>query len=171
MKRIVIALTLISCATFVNAQDTIALKTGEKLFVKVTANKESTVMFTYPGEDLQNEKSKREISYIVYASGRKEEIHYGLELPVINGEDDWEKVIETYVEADVAGLTRVKELKAKSGWGGAAGSNLGYKNCIKKLKKEAAKLGCSVILIHGQPTGSAAARGGNVQVIATAYKQ
>lgn len=153
-----------------NAQDTIALKNGEKLYVKVVANKETTVLFTYPGEELQNEKSKREISYIVYSSGRREEIHYGLDLPVINGEEDWEKVIETYVEADVVGLTRVQELKAKSGWGGAAGSNKGYKNCIKKLKKEAAKLGCSVILIHGQPNSAAAARGGNVQVIATAYK-
>ena len=170
MKKLVFVLSGIAFAICANAQDTVALKNGEKLYVKVVANKEASIMFTYPGEELQNEKSKREISYIVYASGRKEEIHYGLDLPIINGEDDWEKVIETYVEADVAGLTRVQELKAKSGWGGAAGSNLGYKNCIKKLKKKAAKLGCSVILIHGQHTGSAAARGGNVQVIATAYK-
>lgn len=170
MKKLILLFVCITSAVCVNAQDTVALKSGEKLFVKVVANKETSIMFTYPGEDLQNEKSKREISYIVYASGRREEIHYGLDLPVINGEDDWEKVIETYVEADVTGLTRVQELKAKSGWGGAAGSNLGYKNCIKSLKKQAAKLGCSVILIHGQPTGAAAARGGNVQVIATAYK-
>ena len=170
MKKLVFVLSGVAFAICANAQDTVALKNGEKLYVKVVANKEASIMFTYPGEELQNEKSKREISYIVYASGRKEEIHYGLDLPIINGEDDWEKVIETYVEADVAGLTRVQELKAKSGWGGAAGSNLGYKNCIKKLKKKAAKLGCSVILIHGQPTGSAAARGGSVQVIATAYK-
>lgn len=170
MKKILLLLACIAIVAGAYAQDTVALKNGEKLFVKVVANKEASIIFTYPGEDLQNEKSKREISYIVYASGRREEIHYGLDLPVINGEEDWEKVIETYVEADVTGLTRVQELKAKSGWGGAAGSNLGYKNCIKKLKKDAAKLGCSVILIHGQPTGAAAARGGNVQVIATAYK-
>ncbi|MCR5424891.1 MAG: hypothetical protein K6E93_09105 [Bacteroidales bacterium] len=170
MKKIVLLFVCTVSVICVNAQDTVALKSGEKLFVKVVASKESSIMFKYPGEDLQNEKSKREISYIVYASGRKEEIHYGLDLPVISGEDDWEKVIETYVENDVTGLTRVQELKAKSGWGGAAASNLGYKNCIKSLKKEAAKLGCSVILIHGQPTGAAAARGGNVQVIATAYK-
>lgn len=170
MKKMFFLSACIAFAIYSNAQDTVALKNGEKLFVKVVANKEASIMFTYPGEDLQNEKSKREISYIVYASGRKEEIHYGLDLPVINGEDDWEKVIETYVEKDVADLTRVQELKAKSGWGGAAGSNLGYKKCIKSLKKQAAKLGCSVILIHGQPTGAAAARGGNVHVIATAYK-
>lgn len=170
MKKFVLLFACVTSMICVNAQDTVVLKNGEKLFVKVVANKESSIMFTYPGEDLQNEKNKREISYIIYSSGRREEIHYGLDLPIINGEDDWEKVIETYVEADVTGLTRVQELKAKSGWGGAAGSNFGYKNCIKKLKKEAAKLGCSIILIHGQPTGAAAARGGNVQVIATAYK-
>ena len=136
MKKLILLFVCTSSAFFVNAQDTVALKSGEKLIVKVVANKESSIMFTYPGEDLQNEKSKREISYIVYASGRKEEIHYGLDLPIINGEDDWEKVIDTYVEADVAGLTRVQELKAKSGWGGAAASNLGYKNCIKSLKNK-----------------------------------
>ena len=115
MRKLILLSVCIAYAVCSNAQDTVALKSGEILFVKVVANKEASIMFTYPGEDLQNEKSKREISYIVYASGRREEIHYGLELPVINGENDWEKVIETYVEADVAGLTRVQELKAKSG--------------------------------------------------------
>ena len=95
---------------------------------------------------MQNEKSKREICYIGYASGRREEIHYGLDLPVINGEEAWKKIIETSVEADVTGLTRVQDLKAKSGWEGTAGSNFGYKYCIKSLKKQAAKLGCSMIV-------------------------
>lgn len=79
-------------------------------------------------------------------------------------------MVETYLESDVEGLTRVDEIKATSGWGGSLGSSLGYKGAIKKLKKKAAKLGAGVILIHGQPNQSASARGGGVQVIATAYK-
>ena len=152
------------------AQDKVVLKNGEELNVKVVKNDEKTIEFQYPGESMVNVKNKREIKKIVYESGRKETINVGIEVPVITSADDWEKVVETYLESDVEGLTRVDEIKATSGWGGALGSSLGYKGAIKKLKKKAAKLGAGVILIHGQPNQSASSRGGGVQVIATAYK-
>ena len=152
------------------AQDKVVLKNGEELNVKVVKNDEKTIEFQYSGESMVNVKSKREIKKIVYESGREETINVGIEVPVITSADDWEKVVETYLESDVEGLTRVDEIKATSGWGGALGSSLGYKGAIKKLKKKAAKLGAGVILIHGQPNQSASSRGGGVQVIATAYK-
>lgn len=152
------------------AQDKVVLKNGEELNVKVVKNDEKTIEFQYPGESMVNVKNKREIKKIVYESGREETINVGIEVPVITSADDWEKVVETYLESDVEGLTRVDEIKATSGWGGALGSSLGYKGAIKKLKKRAAKLGAGVILIHGQPNQSASSRGGGVQVIATAYK-
>ena len=152
------------------AQDKVFLKNGEELNVKVVKNDEKTIEFQYSGESMVNVKSKREIKKIVYESGREETINVGIEVPVITSADDWEKVVETYLESDVEGLTRVDEIKATSGWGGALGSSLGYKGAIKKLKKKAAKLGAGVILIHGQPNQSASSRGGGVQVIATAYK-
>jgi len=152
------------------AQDKVVLKNGEELNVKVVKNDEKTIEFQYPGESMVNVKNKREIKKIVYESGREETINVGIEVPVITSADDWEKVVETYLESDVEGLTRVDEIKATSGWGGALGSSLGYKGAIKKLKKKAAKLGAGVILIHGQPNQSASSRGGGVQVIATAYK-
>ena len=151
-------------------QDKVVLKNGEELNVKVVKNDEKTIEFQYPGESMVNVKNKREIKKIVYESGREETINVGIEVPVITSADDWEKVVETYLESDVEGLTRVDEIKATSGWGGALGSSLGYKGAIKKLKKKAAKLGAGVILIHGQPNQSASSRGGGVQVIATAYK-
>lgn len=152
------------------AQDKVVLKNGEELNVKVVKNDEKTIEFQYPGESMVNVKNKREIKKIVYESGREETINVGIEVPVITSADDWEKVVETYLESDVEGLTRVDEIKATSGWGGALGSSLGYKGAIKKLKKKAAKIGAGVILIHGQPNQSASSRGGGVQVIATAYK-
>ena len=152
------------------AQDKVILKNGEELNVKVVKNNEKTIEFLYPGESMVNEKNKREIKKIVYESGREETFNVGINVPEIKGEKDWEKVVETYLEADVEGLTRVDEIKATSGWGGAMASSAGYKGAIKKLKKKAAKLGAGVILIHGQPNQSASARGGGVQVIATAYK-
>ena len=153
------------------AQDKVYLKNGEELNVKIVKNDEKTIEFQYPGESMLNVKNKREIKKIVYESGREELINVGINVPIIESEKDWEKVVETYLETDVEGLTRVDEIKATSGWGGSLGSSLGYKEAVKKLKKRAAKLGAGVILIHGQPNQSASSRGGGVQVIATAYKQ
>lgn len=152
------------------AQDKLFLKNGEELNVKVVKNDEKTIEFQYPGESMVNVKNKREIKKIVYESGREEDINVGINVPEIKSGDDWKKVVETYLETDVEGLTRVDEIKATSGWGGSLGSSMGYKDAIKKLKKKAAKLGAGVILIHGQPNQSASSRGGGVQVIATAYK-
>ena len=113
------------------AQDKVVLKNGEELNVKVVKNDEKTIEFQYPGESMVNVKNKREIKKIVYESGREETINVGIEVPVITSADDWEKVVETYLESDVEGLTRVDEIKATSGWGGALGSSLGYKGAIR----------------------------------------
>ena len=171
MKKsyLLLAFVAINLACF--AQDQVVLKSGDTLNVQVTKNTDTSIEFTYPNETLVNEKRKKDIACIIYASGRREEIKIKtIDVPIISSKDDWEKVVETYLESDVEGLTRVDEIKATSGWGGALGSSLGYKGAIKKLKKKAAKLGAGVILIHGQPNQSASSRGGGVQVIATAYK-
>lgn len=170
MKKLLFAILSLFLGMSAYAQDKVVLKNGEELNVKVVKNDEKTIEFQYPGESMVNVKNKREIKKIVYESGREEMINVGINVPEINSEKDWEKVIETYLESDVEGLTRVDEIKATSGWGGSLGSSLGYKDAIKILKKRAAKLGAGVILIHGQPNQSASSRGGGVQVIATAYK-
>lgn len=170
MKKLLFVTISLFLGVSTYAQDKVVLKNGEVLNVKVVKNDEKTIEFQYPGESMVNVKNKREIKKIVYESGREEIINVGINVPKINSEKDWEKVVETYLEVDVEGLTRVDELKATSGWGGSLGSSMGYKDAVKKLKKKAAKLGAGVILIHGQPNQSASSRGGGVQVIATAYK-
>lgn len=170
MRKYFLFVVLTTFAISANAQDKVVLKNGETLNVKVVKNDENSIEFQYPDETLLNVKNKREIKQIIYESGRIESINQGIEVPEIKSEKDWQKVVETYLESDVEGLTRVEQLKATSGWGGSMGSSMGYKDCIKKLKKKAAKLGAGVILIHGQPNQSASSRGGGVQVLATAYK-
>ena len=170
MKKLLFVTISLFLGVSTYAQDKVVLKNGEELNVKVVKNDEKTIEFQYPGESMVNVKNKREIKKIVYESGREEIINVGINVPEISGEKDWKNVVETYLEADVEGLTRVDELKATSGWGGSLGSSMGYKDAIKKLKKKAAKLGAGVILIHGQPNQSASSKGGGVQVIATAYK-
>ncbi len=170
MKKFLLLLFLITCSMNIFAQDTIAFKNGERIYVKITKDGSNEVEFTYPNETITNTKSKKEIAYIVFASGRREECHQGIQVPQITSPKDWEKVVVTYLESDVEGLTRVDEIKATSSWGGSLGSSIGYKGAIKKLKKKAAKMGAGVILIHGGTNQTAAAFGGGVQVVGTAYK-
>lgn len=75
--------------------------------------------------------------------------------PTINGPKDWEKVevFEKEEKALVEGLTQVSRIKATSSYGGIALSGKGRANCIKDLKKQAAGLGCPVVLIINEQTG------------------
>lgn len=169
-KQIVILAALCACGSLSYAQDKVVLRNGSSLDVKIVKSTNASIEFAYPGEELVNEKSKKEISYIVYASGREEECNQTFQVPVINGKDDWDKVVVTHLASDVEGLTRVGEVAATSGWGGTLGSGMGYKDAIKKLKKKAAKLGAGVILVADRTNETAAALGGGVQVVGVAYK-
>lgn len=169
-KSVLILAVLCVCGSLSYAQDKVVLRNGESLDVKIVRSTNTAIEFTYPKEELVNEKSKKEISYIVYASGRKEECNQTFQVPVIKGKNDWEKVIITHLASDVEGLTQVDEIAATSGWGGSLGSSMGYKDAIKKLKKKAAKLGAGVILIADRTNETAAALGGGVQVVGVAYK-
>ncbi len=169
-KRVILMVLTAVVAVGAKAQDKVVLRSGEELNVKIVKNGETSIQYQFPGEEMLNEKNKREIKYIEYASGRKEECSQGIEVPVIKSKDDWKLVVVTYVESDVIGLKRVGELKATSGWGGSLGSSMGYKGALNKLKKKAAKMGAGVILVHDNPNKLAAALGGGVQVIGTAYK-
>lgn len=152
------------------AQDKVYLRNNTCIDVKIVKSNDKTIEYTYPDESLINEKSKKEISYIIYANGRKEECNKTFEIPIIESNKDWEKVVITYLPSDVEGLTRVDEIKATSGWGGALGSSLGYKDALNKLKKRAAKLKAGVVLVVDRPNSSATAIGGGVQVAGVAYK-
>lgn len=169
MKVFILAV-LCTCCNLSYAQDKVVLKNGDSLDVKIVRITNSIIEFTYPKEEVVNEKSKKEIAYIVYASGRKEVCNQVFQVPAVKGKDDWEKVVITHLASDVEGLTRVDEVTATSGWGGALASSKGYKGAIKKLKKKAAKLGAGVILIVDRPNETAAAFGGGVQVVGVAYK-
>jgi len=171
MKRLLlIALMMLPLVFIMNAKDKVVKRNGEVIEVEIKKSTPEIIEFTYPNEDVVNELSKKTIKEIVYSSGRVETCNTNLEIPVIESEKDWEKVIVTYLESDVKGLTRVKDLKATSGWGGAMGSSLGYNNAVKSLKKQAAKLKAPILLITDMPNKEAAARGGGVKVVGVAYK-
>ena len=69
-----------------------------------------------------------------------------INLPEINGEADWEKVIITRNPNDVIGLERVTTLNAETQKLFGKQSKL-RKKAIEKLKKEASKQGIQIVLI------------------------
>lgn len=143
MKK-VFALSLLICSVFnVLAQDKIVLRDGTELNVKVLESKENSVVFTYPNEDIKNEKPKSMIDYILYASGRREE---GMKIPTIESKDDWEKVILTTDKNAVVGLTKVKYVSVSGGsvW---VTRETAHKSAEEKIRKKAAKMGCGIVLI------------------------
>ena len=128
-----------------NAQvDEIYKHNGEVVDGKVVKLEEYTVIFKYDGEDAENTIGKYAIEKIVYGkTGRVEEV---TEKIVINGEADWEKVVILEDKAYIAGLKKVDEVRGKTGLINYHTGNTGDKKAEKKLKIEAAKMGCPFIL-------------------------
>ena len=128
-----------------NAQvDKIYKHNGEVVEGKVIRLEEYTIVFKYDGEDAENTFGKYAIEKIVYGkTGRVEEV---TEKIVINGEADWEKVVILEDKAYIAGLKKVDEVRGKTGLINYHTGNTGDKKAEKKLKIEAAKMGCPFIL-------------------------
>jgi sRNA-binding regulator protein Hfq len=128
-----------------NAQvDKIYKHNGEVVEGKVVKLEEFTIVFKYDGEDAENTIGKYAIEKIVYGkTGRVEEV---TEKIVINGEADWEKVVILEDKAYIAGLKKVDEVRGKTGLINYHTGNTGDKKAEKKLKIEAAKMGCPFIL-------------------------
>ena len=151
------------------AQDKVFLRNGDSLSVKILSVGTEEIQFTYPGETVVNQKLKKEVKFIVFENGRKEVFNASVEIPTINPKNwkkEWESVVVTYNVDDVKGLTRVDNIQATSTWGGPlGGQSLGYQNCIKSLKKKAAKLGCGIILLTDSPN-----RYSGVSLVGTCYK-
>ena len=164
MKKLLLAIILTITFFSVKAQDKIIKRNGDTLKVKIIHSSPDMVEFTYPNEEIINSEYKNSLIKIIYASGREENCSVQKKLAVINSEKDWDKVEITSNPDDVRGLTKLGEVVGKSGWGGAFAQGLGDKNARKDLKKNAAKLGASIILLQDKPDRS------GVKIIGIAYK-
>ena len=144
-------LVLVLTATLVNAQvDQIFKHSGETVEGKVLRVEEYTIVFTYDGEDAENTIGKYAIEKIVYGkSGRVEEV---TEKIVVNGKDDWEKVVILEEKSYIAGLKKGDEVRGKTGLINFQTGNTGDKKAEKKLKMQAAENGCPFILLTADKT-------------------
>lgn len=134
-----------------NAQtDKIYKHNGETVGGKVIRLDEYTIVFKYEGEDAENTVGKYAVEKIVYGkTNRVEEI---TEKIVINGEDDWEKVVILEEKSYISGLKKVGEVRGKTGLINFQTGNTGDKKAQKKLKMDAAKQNCPFILLLSDKT-------------------
>lgn len=150
MKKIIF-MALIMVSAIASAQvDKIYKHNGEVVEGKVVKLEEYTIIFKYDGEDAENTVGKYAVEKIVYGkTGRVEEV---TEKIVVNGEDDWEKVVILEDKSYIAGLKKAGEVRGKTGLINFQTGNTGDKKASKKLKMDAAKLGCPFVLMTADKT-------------------
>ncbi len=151
MKKIILLFTLFAGVNVANAQiDKIFKHSDEIVEGKVIRLDEYTIVFKYDGEDAENTIGKYAVQKIIYGkTKRQEDITEKL---VINGEDDWEKVVILEDKGYIAGLKKVGEVRGKTGLINFQTGNTGDKKAQKKLKMDAAKQGCPFVLMTSDKT-------------------
>ena len=193
MKHTIIYLLLLIGASYsLQAQDKIVLRNGRTIEVKVQRSIENRVEYTYPGETSVYERPKTAISYILYSDGRKEICDESLRASEASSSsratssdrattsrststsssssarndrrsnDDeifWQDVKTTFMESDVKRMTRLKRISAVS--------NISYKDAIQQLKKTAADLGGTTVLVMDIPEGNG---DDDIEVMGIAYR-
>lgn len=145
MKKILFLAVLFASALTSAQVDKIYKHSGETVQGKVLRVEEYTIVFVYDGEEAENTIGKYAIEKVVYGkSGRTEDV---TEKIVVNGEDDWEKVVILEDKSYIAGLKKGEEVRGKTGLINYHTGNTGDKKAEKKLKMAAAKEGCPFILM------------------------
>lgn len=175
MKKIILLLAFTISATSIFAQvDVITKHNGETVNGKVVRVDEYTIIYKYDGEDSENAIGKYAVEKIVYGkSGRVEQVTEKIE---VSKEEDWEKVVMLEDKSYIAGLKKVGEIKGKTAFINMHTGNTGDSKADKKLKMEAAKLGCPFVFMTADKdineSGASGVSFGAVQAIrkGIAYK-
>lgn len=130
-----------------NAQDLVIMLNRDSLNVVVTKNAPDVVEYKYENETAINVVEKSNIHKIIFASGRVEICNERRNLPAISGKKDWEKVIITFDENDVLGLSEcgTVTVSSASGYVGAAFEK--GESAKKQMMKKAAELGAPIVLV------------------------
>lgn len=145
MKKVLLMVVVTLGMNVASAQvDKIYKHSGETVEGKVVRVDEYAIVFKYDGEDADNTIGKYAVEKIIYGKTKRQEDV--TEKIVINGEDDWEKVVILEDKSYIAGLKKAGEVRGKTGLINFQTGNTGDKKAAKKLKMDAAKLGCPFVL-------------------------
>jgi hypothetical protein len=151
MKKILLMVVFALGLNVANAQnDKIYKHSGDTVEGKVIRLDEYTIVFKYDGEDAENTIGKYAVEKIIYGKTKRQEDV--TEKIVINGEDDWEKVVILEDKGYISGLKKVGEVRGKTGLINFQTGNTGDKKAQKKLKMDAAKQGCPFVLLTADKT-------------------
>jgi len=174
MKYFFISFLLLIGVFSLHAQDKLVLRNGRTLEVKIHRITDNEVHYVYPGETSVYLQPKSAVSYILYSDGRRESFDPNQrsssgatnrstpsvtqQQPSRNLNDDnlWQDINTTFAEADVRGMTRLNRISAVS--------NISYRDAIQKLKKKAAEIGATTILLMDIPENN------NIEVMGIAYR-
>ena len=151
MKTSIFIFSLIISASYSFCQevvknDTVFQLNNELIVCKVTNISELEIVYSYVGESLTNSISKKQVKEIHFSSGRIQKFS---EMVIINGEQDWEKVILTTLQSDVVGLSNKGEVKGSYRGNTTFADMTKVKNkAEEEMKREAAKKNCHIIFIQ-----------------------
>ena len=175
--KILFLLLLFGVINCLQAQDKIVLRNGKTIEVKIRRIIDDEVHYTYPGETAVYLRPKSAISYILYADGKREVFDSSLRSAppnaisreptsrttppasnnrVLQEETFWQDIKTTFTESDVKGMTRLQRISAMS--------NISYRDAIEQLKKKAADLGGTTILVMDIPEND------DIEVVGIVYK-
>jgi hypothetical protein len=160
MKKFVFSITVLFINLFIYGQDinikveptdTIFKLGGTVLLVDVTKVTTTYVSFVYPGQDEVFTIERKQIEKIVYKNGRIDEFNN----PIIEMIDEyqWEAVWLTENKKEVIDLYKRGLVESRSS-PSERSPKAAKKNAIIKLKKKAANMRGTIILVtHKQKTG------------------
>lgn len=135
---------LLAAGAFAQA-DTIYLHNGDVVMGKVHRIAEKTVQFSYENEDAQQSYGKYAVDRIVF--GKSGRVQYISDKVRVFNRGDWERVIVIDNTDEVAGLSRRGEVKGKTAFINYRTGEGSDKTALKKLKMDAAELGCAFVYI------------------------
>ncbi|RYY33660.1 MAG: hypothetical protein EOP46_15805 [Sphingobacteriaceae bacterium] len=150
MKKLILILTIITGA-FISARaqtDKIYKHSGEVVEGSVIRVAEYTVIYKYANENAEQIISKYAIDKIVY--GKSERTEKITDKVVVNGKNDWNKVVVFEDKSQIAGLVKGSDVRGKTSAINFNTPDAGDRKAEKKLKEDAAKKGCPFVLITDQ---------------------
>ena len=135
------------------AQDQVIFHNGNVAKGKVSEVSDQFVKFCYEGEDVQNTISRNAISEVRFESGRVQQMSQKV---MVQSPDDWENVRLVYDKNEVLGLKSLGQIEKHSSgtWSFSITAGHFSEKTIKKIRKEAAKMGGCIVLIFNQQSNS-----------------
>ena len=155
---------MLSMSSVGQANDKIIKIKGDTLNVTIQSVTETTVMFNYSNENAIQRINKKNVLRLIYASGRFEDISTPI---LIEGEEDYEKVVLTTNPNDVEGLANLGEVEGigKTLYGSEKQMR---PKAEKEVKIQAAQKKAFIVFVNSQNI-SQGTTGSKLIITGTAY--